>query len=224
MSAVNEFASSATNKTSNNAEQSTTIVDSSSLGDPSRFRSLDDLKQMLSAMPRRADKGRVTLLMRRGEGGRRETLDKVVLEQDIGVSGDAWGRDSGRNPDMQIAVMEQSVAELIANGQPLTLFGDCMFLDLDLSAENLPPGSQVQVGGTILEVTPMPHNGCQKFRARFGQDALRFVVMRELRHNNLRGTYMRVVAGGEVKVGDPVDVLSRISAVPVGLNFPLQAL
>jgi MOSC domain-containing protein YiiM len=108
-----------------------------------------------------------------------------------------------------IAVMERKVAELIANGQPLILFGDCLILDLDLSTQNLPPGSRVRVGGAVLEVTPMPHNGCQKFRARFGQDALRFVVMRELRHNNLRGTYMRVLEGGEFSVSDPVEVISR---------------
>jgi MOSC domain-containing protein YiiM len=110
---------------------------------------------------------------------------------------------------MQIAVLQKDVAELIANGQPLTLFGNCLILDLDLSSGNLPPGSRVQVGGAGLEVTPMPHNGCRKFHARFGNDALRFVSMRELRRRNLRGIYMRVVTGGEVGVGDPVDVISR---------------
>jgi MOSC domain-containing protein len=193
----------------NNAELSAAIIDSSSLGDPSRFRLLEDLKQMLDTLPRRSDRGWVALLMRRGEGGRRETLDKLTLEPEVGVPGDAWCRDAERNPDMQIAVMEKNVAELIANGQPLTLFGDCLILDLDLSAKNLPPGSRVRVDGAVLEVTPTPHNGCQKFRARFGQDALRFVVMRQLRHNNLRGTYMRVLEGSEVSVSDPVEVISR---------------
>jgi MOSC domain-containing protein YiiM len=195
------------------------LIDSTSTGDPDRFRSLEDLKQMLSAMSRPADKGRVALLMRRGKRGLREILDKALLAPDTGVPGDAWSRDPERHPDMQIAVMEQKVAELIANGQPLSLFGDCLMLDLDLSAKNLPPGSEVRVGGALLVVTPMPHNGCQKFRARFGQDALRFVVMRELRHNNLRGTYMRVIEAGEVSVGDPVEVISRPSA-----QKPLSAL
>jgi MOSC domain-containing protein YiiM len=113
---------------------------------------------------------------------------------------------------MQIAVMEKDVAELIANGQPLTVFGDCLFLELDLSSGNLPPGSRVRVGGALLEVTSTPHNGCQKFRARFGDGALRFVSMRELRNRNLREIYMRVTEGGEVIVGASVDVISRPSA------------
>jgi hypothetical protein len=185
------------------------IIDSKSVGNPERFRLLDELKSMLDGLPRRTDSGEVTLLLRRGAGGRREALDKVKLEPEVGIPGDAWGRGPQRNPGMQIAVMEQRVAELIANGQPLTLFGDCLFLDLDLSSENLPSGSRVRVGGALLEVTPVPHNGCQKFRARFGQDALRFVFVRDLRHRNLRGTYMRVITGGEVAVGNTVDVISR---------------
>jgi MOSC domain-containing protein YiiM len=111
--------------------------------------------------------------------------------------------------------MEFGVANLIANGQPLELFGDCLMLDLDLSQQNLPPGSQLRVGRALLEVTPMPHNGCAKFQARFGKDALRFVSMKELRHNNLRGTYMRVIEAGEVCLGDDVEVLSRPAAAAV---------
>ena len=121
--------------------------------------------------------------------------------------------------DMQIAVMQKDVAELIANGQPLSLFGDCLILDLDLSAANLPPGSRVRAGGAILEVTPFPHNGCQKFRARFGEDALKFVSTKKLRHRNLRGIYMCVAKEGEVAIGDAVQVLSR---EPSKLE-PLQA-
>lgn len=185
-------------------------IDSDSVGDPDRFRSFADLERMLNALPGgREDRGSVALLMRRREGGRRETLDRAILAPAAGVPGDAWGRAAQPIPDMQIAVMQKDVAELIANGQPLALFGDCLILDLDLSAANLPAGSRVRVGGAILEVTPTPHNGCRKFRARFGDGALRFVSVRELRHRNLRGIYMRVAEGGEVAAGDPVEVISR---------------
>jgi MOSC domain-containing protein YiiM len=185
-------------------------IDSNSVGNPDRFLSLADLERMLKALPGgNEDKGRVALLMRRAEGGRREMLDEVVLAPDAGVPGDAWCRAPQPNRDMQIAVMQKDVAELIANGQALALFGDALILELDLSAANLPAGSRVRVGGAILEVTPKPHNGCRKFQARFGDDALRFVSMKELRHRNLRGIYMRVAERGEVRTGDPVDVISR---------------
>ena len=108
--------------------------------------------------------------------------------------------------------MQADVATLIANGQPLTLFGDNLFLDLDLSQENLPAGTRVQVGGALLEVTPLPHNGCRKFLSRFGPDALRFVSAKEQRHRNFRGIYMRVVGRGVVRPGDPVRVIERPSA------------
>jgi MOSC domain-containing protein YiiM len=186
------------------------IVDSESVGEPARFRSLGELEAALTELPGAPrDCGRVVLVVRRREGGRRETPDRVRLTADLGVPGDAWGRREHRTLDGQIAVMQADVAGLIANGQPLTLFGDNLFLELDLSAENLPVGSRVRVGGAVLGVTPKPHDGCWKFRARFGGDALRFVSQRDLRHRNLRGIYLRVVDAGEVAPGDAVEVLAR---------------
>lgn len=187
-------------------------VDSDSMGDPARFRTLGDLERELTGLRSPRDGGRVALIVRRGERGLRETPDQVRLSPETGVTGDTWGRQPNRNHEMQIAVMQADVAALVANGQPLTVFGDSLFLELDLSAQNLPAGSRVRVGGAVLEVTSVPHNGCRKFQSRFGQDALRFVSMKEWRHRNLRGIYMRVVEPGDARPGDPVDVLAR----PVG--------
>ena len=91
----------------------------------------------------------------------------------------------------------------------LTVFGDILFLALDLSVENLPTGSRLRLGRALLEVTVKPHNGCRKFAARFGHDALRLVANPQLRHRNLRGIYLCVVEAGEVAVGDAVAVVSR---------------
>jgi hypothetical protein len=188
------------------------IVDSDSVGDPSRFLSLGDLELRLHELPRApTDKGRISLIVRRVGGGRREVLDGIELSTDAGVPGDAWSWRGQRDPEMQIAVMQADVAELIANGQPLTLFGDNLVLEMDLSASNLPAGTRLRVGGALLEVTPFPHNGCKKFQARFGADALRFVSMKALRQLNLRGIYMRVVEAGKVRPGNAVEVLTRAS-------------
>jgi MOSC domain-containing protein YiiM len=190
------------------------VVDSSSVGDPGRFRTLGELERGLESLTPPQTAGRVVLLVARLDGGRRETPAKVRVGPDVGVPGDAWGRRPAPKPEGQIAVMQRDVAELIANGQPLTLFGDNLFLELDLSTANLPVGSRVRAGGATLEITPKPHDGCRKFRARFGPDALRFVSKPDLRHRNLRGIYMRVVEGGELGVGDPVEILARGAATP----------
>jgi MOSC domain-containing protein YiiM len=126
-----------------------------------------------------------------------------------GLPGDAWERESPDAFEAQLTVMQVNVAELIANGQPLTLFGDNLFVDLDLSTANLPAGSRLRAGSVTLEVTPEPHDGCQKFRGRFGPDALRFVSKADLRHLNLRGIHMKVAEAGVLSVGDPVEVIYR---------------
>ena len=50
--------------------------------------------------------------------------------------------------------MRTDFARVVANGQPLELHGDNLYLSLDLSASNLPIGSRVRVGEALLEVTP----------------------------------------------------------------------
>jgi MOSC domain-containing protein YiiM len=116
--------------------------------------------------------------------------------------------------------MQHDVASLIANGQPLPLFGDNLFLDLDLSATNLPIGSRLRAGAVLLEVTPKAHNGCHKFKGRFGSDALRFVAHPDRRSLNLRGIYLRVVEDGEVAVGDAVEVVMRPPARLTSSRLP----
>ena len=168
-------------------------VDSDSMGDPERHLGMDQLQGLLSSLGGApSDSGRVTLLVQRIDGGVRETPRKACLTRQGGLLGDAWGRDVEPNPETQLVVVQADVAEAIANGQPPTLFGDQLFVELDLSRENLPLGSMVQVGEAVLEVTPKPHNGCQKYRARFGADALRFISRADLRPRNFRGIYLRV--------------------------------
>lgn len=179
-------------------------------GNAARHRPLAALEAGLRALPAASGAaGRVTLLVRRLEDGGREQPEVVRLSADAGLAGDDWSRRPPRDPAAQLAVMRREVAELIANGQPLTLFGDNLFVELDLRAASQPPGARFRVGGALVEVTAKPHNGCAKFRQRFGADALRFVQAPPTRDQNLRGVYWRVVEDGEVRLGDPIVALAE---------------
>jgi MOSC domain-containing protein YiiM len=189
-------------------------------GDPSRHAALQDLLAGFRALPAPSpDAGRVALLVRRRSDGSRERLGRARLSPEEGLHGDGWHRRPPRAPDAQLAVMRRDVAELVANGQPLDLFGDNLFVDLDISAGNLPFGSRLRVGEAIVEMTPQPHNGCSKFHSRFGADALRFVSAKDTRDQNLRGVYWRVVEAGEVEIGAEIRVVWR----PVGDPAPPPA-
>ena len=185
-------------------------IDSHAAGEPALHVSMAELEVGLAQLtPSPKDLSAVSLLVRRGEGGLREVIASGHMSVEAGLQGDEWFRNPERSPDAQLTMMDLQVAELIANGQPLGLFGDQLFAELDLSRENLPVGSRLEVGAAVLEVTGRPHNGCQKFRSRFGADALRFVSRPDLRHRNFRGIYLRIVRDGDVTEGDSVSVTHR---------------
>lgn len=185
-------------------------VDSHTAGDRALHLGMADLEARLAQLtvpPK--DLGSISLLVRRAESGKRDVIRSGHLSANAGLVGDEWVRNPERSSDAQVTMMDLGVARLIANGQSLSLFGDQLFVELDLARENMPVGSRLDVGAAVLEITGRPHNGCQKFSSRFGTDALRFVSRPDLRHKNLRGVYLRVLSDGGVKVGDCVTVIHR---------------
>ena len=150
-----------------------------------------------------SDAGRVELVVRRPAEGEREVLDEGLLDTAEGLIGDRW--HSGKDPATQVTLMNARVAALLAGDRERwPLAGDQLYVDLDLSIENLPAGTQLEVGSAILEVSEEPHTGCAKFSARFGSDAIRFVNSPAGRALRLRGMNARVVKAGAVRPGDGV--------------------
>lgn len=156
------------------------------------------------------DAGRLDLIVRRPGIDQREVLDLAELDVSLGLVGDNWStRGSSRtadgtsHPHMQLNIMSSRVIRLIAPDRGRwQLAGDQLFLDLDLSAENLPPGTRLALGSAVIEVTDQPHTGCKKFVERFGADAMRFVNSPLGRQLRLRGINARVVHSGSARVGD----------------------
>lgn len=163
------------------------------------------------------DEGRLELIVRRPAVNAREVITEGELDRGQGLLGDNWlTRGSSRtdnglgHPEMQLNVMNYRFAELVAGSRErVPLAGDQLFVDLDLSGENLPPGTWIKVGDAIIEVTAIPHTGCKKFVERFGLDAMKFANSEFGRRHNLRGINAKVVEPGKVRTGDAVVVTSR---------------
>jgi len=139
----------------------------------------------------------------------REVIAEGELDPADGLVGDTWKeRGSSRTPDgsahpeMQLNIMNARVVALVAQEKSRwSLAGDQLFIDMDLSKDNLPAGTRLEIGSAVLEVTPLPHTGCQKFVSRFGMDAMKFVNSEVGKKLCLRGINARVVQAGVVRLG-----------------------
>ncbi|MBM4073171.1 MAG: MOSC domain-containing protein [Planctomycetes bacterium] len=136
----------------------------------------------------------------------RVELNEAELTPEHGMAGDRWAatrKPSEANGINQLTLMAARVVEMVAGARERwSLAGDQIFVDMDLSEENLPAGMRLSLGEAEIEITELPHLGCSKFGARFGNDAMRFVCAKELRPLRLRGVHARVVRAGRVRVGD----------------------
>ena len=178
-----------------------------------RQRTFDELEAALpGALGSPKDEGTLDLIVRRPALGRRDVLDAGELDLKAGLVGDTWNiraskrtPDGSPHPDMQITVMNSRVAAAIAG--EITrwgLAGDQLYVDFDISAENVPSGTRLAIGTAIIEVTDQPHTGCAKFLKRFGVDATKFVNSPRGLVLRLRGINARVVVPGRIQTGDRI--------------------
>jgi len=155
------------------------------------------------------DEGVLQLIVCRPNVDQRSVLEAAELDPARGLIGDNWiVRGSSKTPDgsahpqMQINIMNSRVTALVAGDKGRwPLAGDQLYIDMDLSKENLPAGACIQVGSAVLEVSPLPHTGCHKFVSRFGIDAMKFVNSTVGKQLCLRGINAKVVQAGVIKVG-----------------------
>ena len=188
------------------------------------FQSLDTLNAQMDTMLEAARQGTqaLDLIVQRPtqETGERITPDSIRVTASEGLVGDHWIEPSGyvlddgsSDPDAQICMMMSACIRAIAgNRENWAPAGDNLFLDMDLTPANMPPGTRFSIGTAEFIVTELPHNGCQAFIDRYGRDACLFVNTGEGKVHRLRGIYARVTRDGTISVGDKVVKLTKEAA------------
>lgn len=179
----------------------------------SRYLTMDELEAGLVEIGQSPkEKGMLEMIVCRPDEDERLVLEHAELDPTEGLIGDNWRargsrhtEDGKAHPDSQIAIMNSRIIQLLAQDRSRwPLAGDQLYVDLDVSSDNLPPGQQITIGTALLEITDMPHTGCAKFTERYGHDAIRFVNSPEGRRFRRRGLYARVLRPGTISVGDVV--------------------
>lgn len=151
-----------------------------------------------------ADNGLVELIASRPAVNERVVLETATLDIAEGLVGDCWCRND-KNPETQLTLMNSRLIALVARERERwPLAGDQFYVDLDLGAANLPPGTRIDLGTAVIEITAEPHLGCRKFSSRFGAPAMRFVNSDEGKRLRLRGVNAKVIRSGTVRVGDRI--------------------
>ena len=155
------------------------------------------------------DNGVLKMIVSRPQVDARQALQTGQLDPQEGLVGDSWhSRGSAGGPanlEAQLTLMNARVIDLLSQDQERwQLAGDQLFVDLDLSEANLPPGTRLEIGSALVEVTALPHTGCSKFVSRFGMDAMNFVNSPLGRQLHLRGIYTKVIQPGTIRVGDTI--------------------
>ncbi len=164
------------------------------------------------------DNGTLRMIVRRPKDDERGVILRGELDLSEGLVGDNWkARGSKHTPDgsanlnAQITVMNARLIELVAQAEDRwSLAGDQLYIDMDLSHDNLPPGTRLAIGSAVIEVSADPHTGCKKFSARFGADAMKFVNSSEGKQLHLRGINTRVVRGGVIQTGDIIRKIKKV--------------
>jgi MOSC domain-containing protein YiiM len=155
--------------------------------------------------------GQLVAIVVRPAANQRSVVATARVSTAGGIEGDRWVNESPDDPSGQISLMNARFLRQIAGHEDaVPLAGDNLIVELDLSEDNLPPGSRLAIGtDVVVEINGQPHTGCSKFQTRYGADARAFMNNARGMELHLRGRYGSIVSGGNIAAGDSVRVLAR---------------
>jgi MOSC domain-containing protein YiiM len=137
----------------------------------------------------------LALSMSEQRGGSKTNVETAVLREEWGMEGDAHAGDWHRQVSL---LAQESIDTMRAKGLDVEAgaFGENITTEgVDLMSLSL--GDRVRIGGTLLEITQLGKE-CEKPCEIFYQVG-DCVMPRE-------GLFARVLAGGEIRPGDPVSL------------------
>lgn len=131
----------------------------------------------------------------------RVPVGQAILVVDQGISGDLKGGSDQRQLNVMVAeVLDQLRVEGF-KASPGQLGEQLVVAGIDPAA--MTTGTRVRIGGTaVIEVT-LPRTGCDRFERIHGRP--KTAVSGRL------GVMARVIVGGEIRVGDEVELLATES-------------
>lgn len=138
---------------------------------------------------------------------RKLPLSEAQLVADYGLAGD---RHAGR-PQRQVSILNaETVSELAARGMPVSpgILGENITVE-GIPVMDLGDGTRLRVGDAELEITG-DRPACKEM-LEIHVDALKAMVGRA-------GKMARVVRGGTVRPGDPVELVASTSASPAAAS------
>lgn len=158
------------------------------------------------------DAGPVHMLCRRPDRNQRDFPDSLLLDPVDGVAGDyemakPWLTlaDGTPDPRIQVSILPLRVLDLVWRDRETTAFpGDTIIADLNLTLDNLPVGTRLQVGSAVLEVSDLWNEGCAKWKVRYGRAAYEWTSAPAHEPLRLRGIFCRILRAGEVRLGDRI--------------------
>lgn len=142
----------------------------------------------------------VALSVSREKGVPKENVPEVRVVEGFGIEGDAHGGPWHR----QVSFLDTSTIEWMKEiiGRPVRYgeLAENITTDVDLSQVSI--GDRIRVGECLFEVTQIGkkcHHGCAIFQ-RVGKCEMR-----------RRGVFTKVLKGGLIRVGDPVEIIKGAS-------------